>query len=125
MRGMVSQINYPVIFRDHDAQDAAEYEACGIRTVPAPMGKNVMQGIDMVRRRFVDGKLFFVKGHTPNLIREIGQYVWPSGTRNRDAIENPVAKMNHALDALRYLVTGLDYSDNPGTLLDMSIFAKP
>lgn len=101
------------VFRDHDAQDAAEYLACGLPTTPAPMGKNVAQGIEMVRRRLVDGKLFWMRGAAPELIREIGTYVWASGTARRDGKDEPVAKDNHACFAAGTMVMMGDGTGKP------------
>lgn len=90
-----------VPFADHDPQDAAELAKYGVGTQPAD--KTVAAGIDAVRRRLATKRLFFVRGKCPNTIREIGQYKWADGSK-----EIPAKINDHAMDALRYMVMGLD-----------------
>lgn len=62
-------------------------------------------GIDMVRHRMRTGRLKILRSRCPNLVRELGQYVYDA---ERPELEEPVKKHDHSLDALRYWVVGRD-----------------
>jgi hypothetical protein len=65
-------------------------------------GNNAKQtGIAAVSARLQDGRLRIVQGTCPNLLAEAGLYRFGDG-------EMPENEHNHALDALRYLVSRLD-----------------
>jgi hypothetical protein len=90
---------------DHDAEDRATLDACGIPTLPAH--KAVKPGIEAVQKRLRkadDGKprLFMLKGCTvsrdPRLVEakkpastaeEIGAYIWAPALSNRAPKEEP------------------------------------
>lgn len=64
-----------------------------------------LAGIDQVNERFRTGRLWIVR--TPDtmpLIRELGMYHYDETKQ----VEEPVDEDNHACDALRYLVVGID-----------------
>ena len=63
-----------------------------------------LSGIDMVTRRMRTGGLKIVRGACLPLVRELGMYHYDETKRT----EEPVDEDNHACDALRYLVVGLD-----------------
>lgn len=92
------------IFRDHDAQDAAEMAEMGIETLLAT--KDLSMGLDLVRKRLVRKTIKIVRGAAPNLVRELGVYLWHP-TR-----DEPMKKDDHAPDALRYMVAGLDLASS-------------
>jgi hypothetical protein len=48
-----------------------------------------------------------VTGSCPNLLHEAGLYRWRESDSERES-EEPDSGHNHALDALRYLVMGID-----------------
>jgi len=97
------QIDDPdgTIYCDHDLQDREELKALGIHTVPA-VKKDMAAGIDAVNKRFKEDKLFIVESECPRLLLEIPYYVY------HPEKDEPVKKDDHACDALRYLVGGLD-----------------
>lgn len=90
------------IFRDWESQLALELEALGVRKT-FPARKEIILGIQQVRARFANKTLFFVRGRTPNLLREIAFYAWASGDKQ------VAPEGDHALDCLRYIVTGADF----------------
>ncbi len=68
-------------------------------------GKNdIMTGIDAVYSRMTTGRLW-VADTCIALISEFGSYSYPEGKET----EKPEDEFNHACDALRYLVMGIDW----------------
>lgn len=114
---------------DHDAEDRATLEQCGIYNIPAV--KDVSRGIQAVTERMKiagDGKprLFIMRGtlietdtrlvaeHKPTCaLEEIDGYIWNPVKENKQAREEPLKLNDHAMDALRYAVM---YEDNPTML---------
>jgi hypothetical protein len=68
---------------------------------------DVVHGIAMVQARIRTGTLRIVEGACPNLISEAGLYRWDD-TRGEGRSEKPKDGYDHALDALRYLISRLD-----------------
>jgi len=65
----------------------------------------ILHGIDLVSERIRTGRLKIVRNEgTKWLIREAGMYHYDP----EKAGENPVDEDNHSMDALRYLIVGLD-----------------
>lgn len=62
---------------------------------------SVLDGIRLVASFLVNRRLFFLRGKTPNLLREIGGYVWDAAAQKKGE-DKPVKENDHALDALRY-----------------------
>lgn len=109
---------------DHDAEDRATLDDCGIRTLPAQ--KAVKPGIEAVQKRLRkagDGepRMFIVDGCTvdrdPRLIEskkpastleEMGGYIWAPVVPGRAPKEEPLKKDDHGVDAMRYFVAELD-----------------
>jgi phage terminase large subunit len=109
---------------DHDAEDRATLDSCGIPTLPAH--KAVKPGIEAVQkrlRRAGDGKprLFVLKGCTverdsrlieakkpASTVEEFPAYVWAPTLPNRAMKEEPTKVHDHGMDALRYLVAEVD-----------------
>jgi phage terminase large subunit len=109
---------------DHDAEDRATLDSCGIIAYPAH--KAVKPGIELVQqrlRRAGDGKprLCILRGCTvsrdPRLIEakkpastaeEMGGYIWAPPLPNRAPKEEPRKVDDHGVDALRYLVCEVD-----------------
>lgn len=108
--------DYPVrhIWADHDAQDRAELEACGIPTKPAK--KDVLPGIERVSAALrvkgngQPGLLVFRETDVnpgmgcPSLIREFASYRWAEKREGLNAKEEPLKLDDHAVDACRYAV---------------------
>jgi phage terminase large subunit len=109
---------------DHDAEDRATLDACGILAYPAH--KAVKPGIELVQqrlRRAGDGKprLFIMRGCTvsrdPRLIEakkpastaeEVGGYIWAPPLPNRAPKEEPLKINDHGCDTARYVVCEVD-----------------
>ncbi|OAI51909.1 hypothetical protein AYO44_16835 [Planctomycetaceae bacterium SCGC AG-212-F19] len=69
-------------------------------------GNNALRaGIAAVTARLNTGTLRIAAGACPNLLHEAGLYQWP---HDHDDAENPVDEHNHALAALRYLISTID-----------------
>lgn len=68
---------------------------------------NLRRGIALVTARIRTGRLK-VHPHCTNLIAEARLYRWPTATERAAVGENPIDAHNHALAALRYLVTRID-----------------
>jgi hypothetical protein len=97
-------------FADHDAQDRYELERLGIKTTPAR--KDVHLGIEAVQATLKvqgDGRprlfLFETCKHT---IEEMLGYRWAEGTETADPKDEPLKANDHALDALRYAIFGVE-----------------
>lgn len=73
----------------------------GISTIKA--NNDVLEGIRMVYVLLATGHILINKDNCPNLINELGLYVW-NEKRSENGKEEPVKQFDHALDALRYLV---------------------
>lgn len=100
---------------DHDAQDNAEMQACGIWTTNAR--KEVIAGIQAVKARLSIGgdcrPRLYVCSNCVNLLKEFGMYRWADKADGRNEKEEPLKENDHAMDALRYMVMQLDYSPVP------------
>lgn len=82
------------------AGDIAELRAAGYTVSP---GKNALQsGIAAVTARLRNGTLKILPDACPNLLREAELYRW------EDDREEPQDRNNHALAALRYMISRLD-----------------
>ena len=103
--------HYQDTFADHDAQDRAELWDLDIFTVPAK--KEVRSGIEAVQRALKirgNGKpRLFIFDNCINTIREMGSYHYPDGTDARDPQDEPAKKDDHCLDALRYIIFGVEH----------------
>jgi hypothetical protein len=64
-------------------------------------------GIAAVRARLEDGSLRVVQGCCPNLLAEAGLYRYDPQARGKS--ETPIDEHDHALDALRYLISRIDH----------------
>ena len=67
----------------------------------------IRPGIASVRARVENGTLKVLQGACPNLLAEAGLYRYES-ERGKVCSENPKPENNHALDALRYLISRID-----------------
>ncbi len=86
------------------ATERAELHCADLKVIP---GINAMQlGIAAVTARLANGCLRIVEGACPNLIAEAGLYRYPEN--GVGGSENPMDEHNHALAALRYLISRLD-----------------
>jgi hypothetical protein len=69
---------------------------------------DVPAGIAAVTARLRTGRLKVHRGNCPNLLEEAKLYRYPQTARGEDASETPIKGHDHALDALRYLVSRVD-----------------
>lgn len=64
--------------------------------------KKIEVGIERVRGLLQEGRLKFFRNKCQNTIDEIEQYHYAANDGDRPTSEKPIAKDNHAMDALRY-----------------------
>jgi hypothetical protein len=73
-------------------------------------GRNDLRaGIAAVRARLQTGKLKVVRSRCPHLLAEAQLYRYPTAQQGHADPETPIDDHNHALAALRYLVSRLDF----------------
>jgi hypothetical protein len=87
------------------ARERIELLAAGLK-VRAGIN-DVRLGIGAVKDRLATGRLRVVEGKCPNLLYEAGLYRYEGAEEARGS-ESPLGEQDHALDALRYLVSRLD-----------------
>jgi hypothetical protein len=87
------------------ATEIAEFRAAGIQVQKAD--KDIQAGIAAVTARLQTGRLKIFRT-CANLIREAALYRYPDERELGTEPETPHDRDNHALDALRYLVSRLD-----------------
>lgn len=86
--------------------EAEELRAAGLKVLPG--WNDIRLGIAAVTARLQTGRLKVLRGACPNLLAEAGLYRYPTASERRIEGELPVDDHNHALGALRYLVSRLD-----------------
>lgn len=109
---------------DHDAEDRATLERCGIITIAAD--KEISPGIQAVQERLrvlPDGKpraYFFRDALVERdsalddskkpvcTLDEFPAYIWPKDVDGKSNKEKPVDMDNHGMDSFRYMVKALD-----------------
>src|SRR5262249_53375270 len=69
---------------------------------------DIRAGIAAVRSRIETGRLKVIGFNCPNLLAEARLYRYPTKGDGRPASEVPIDENNHALAALRYMVSKLD-----------------
>lgn len=85
----------------HDAIPCVHLRARGST---GEMKKPILHGIDLVSERIRSNKLKVIRSACLPLIREMSMYCYDPEKQS----ENPIDADNHACDALRYLIVGLD-----------------
>jgi hypothetical protein len=88
------------------ATEIQELRAAGHRVLPA--SNEVCAGLQAVTARLQTGRLRVCAGACPQLLAEARTYCYPEESEKGSPGERPRAGNNHALDALRYLISGLD-----------------
>lgn len=87
------------------ATDIAELQRAGLKV---RKGNNALrQGIAAVSARLQDESLFVLEGRCPNLLIEASLYCYGDAPGENNS-ENPLDKNNHALAALRYMLSRTD-----------------
>ena len=71
-------------------------------------GNAIQAGIAAVNARLRTGRLRVLRSACPNLLAEAKLYRYPSSLNSQAESEVPLDRNNHALAALRYLVSRLD-----------------
>jgi phage terminase large subunit len=75
---------------------------------PVPKGhSSILNGVQAVNARLRTNRLWVFENCT-NLIRESNLYRYPTPEEKRVLGENPIDENGHALDALRYMISGID-----------------
>jgi len=64
--------------------------------------KGIEVGIERIRTLLIEDRLKFFKNRTPHTLDEIKEYHYSLQLLDKNASDKPVAKNNHAMDALRY-----------------------
>ena len=91
-----------------DPSGATERRELRLAGLVVREGNNALRpGIAAVSARLENGTLRIVEGACPNLLAEAGLYRYGDESENRRS-ETPVDEHNHALAALRYLISKLD-----------------
>jgi hypothetical protein len=88
------------------ASDIADLCAAGLTVRAAD--NEIRPGIAAVRARLESGTLKILAGTCPNLLAEAGLYRYGPDTDN-DRAEQPIDEYNHALGALRYMISKVDF----------------
>jgi hypothetical protein len=70
---------------------------------------DIRLGIQAVSARVRTGRLKVLRAACPNLIAEAELYRYPTAQERKIQGENPIDDNNHALGALRYLISKLDH----------------
>lgn len=88
----------------------------GITVEKAPNKRgSVPYGIDLVTARLRTGRLKILSKEAQGLVEESKLYRYPIGTDEQAYGENPIDKHNDSMDALRYMVMGVDRNLSPIT----------
>ena len=115
IKKMIGNLKIEAWITDHDAEGRATLEKyLGIRTKPAH--KAVMQGIEAVKKRLSQNRVYFMRGALVDLdlslerakkptclVDELPGYRW-SDTKQ----DTPVKENDHASDDMRYFIAHLD-----------------
>jgi hypothetical protein len=89
------------------ATEIAELCLAGLTVRP---GNNALRaGIAAVTARIRTGRLQVRRRACPMLVQEAGLYRYPTASERAHQGENPIDQHNHALAALRYLVSRIDH----------------
>ena len=92
-----------------DPSGAADISELRFANFKVRKGNNAIAlGIAAVNARLADGRLRILDGACPNLLMEAGLYRYESDSKSSHRGETPADEYNHALGALRYLVSRLD-----------------
>ena len=92
------------------AQQIADMNAQGIPVIKA--NNDILAGIEATTARIITKTIKIYRKCCPSTVKEFKMYRYASeeesGVRARLASEKPIDKDNHGMDALRYLIRGLD-----------------
>lgn len=100
LMGMINNKYYNTLIIDPSASSLIA--ASRKRGIPTKKANNdVLDGIHMVYTLMATGHIHINKDRCPNLIRELGLYIW-NEKRGEIGKEEPVKQNDHAMDAMRY-----------------------
>jgi hypothetical protein len=94
----------PIAQLRHHGHEALPCVHRPVRAASGESKKPLLAGIDMVSERIRTGRLKIVRKACLPLVRELGMYHYDTDKH----LEEPVKEDDHSVDALRYLVVGLD-----------------
>lgn len=93
-------------YSDHNPEAIKKLRRGGFKVKKAR--KDIIAGILAVNRRIQTGKLKVIENRCPALVGEADRYRYPD--KDEDIVgDKPVDEDNHAMDALRYMIMGIDY----------------
>lgn len=103
---VVASRRYNLVYPDPEAPAAiAEMKAKGVNVRNVDKGKDsIKHGIDKVRELFLQNRLF-IHSSCLDLIAELESYSYPEARTFHNLNENPLDENNHAIDALRYVIS--------------------
>jgi len=93
-------------FSEHNPEYVLKLRRGGHRVVNA--NKNILVGIDAVNARIKTGRLKILRNRCPVVFAEAEVYNFPEDEDEQIVGDKPVDKNKHAMDPLRYMVTGID-----------------
>lgn len=103
---VVASRRYNYVYPDPEAPAAiAEMKAKGVNVRNVDKGKDsIKHGIDKMRELFLQNRLF-IHSSCLDLIAELESYSYPEARTFHNLNENPLDENNHAIDALRYVIS--------------------
>ena len=96
-------------FSEHVPENIMKLKKGGFRVKKAK--KAILPGIDVTNSRFYSNTMKIIENRCPALCTEGQQYVYEANRDDEIIGDKPVDKDNHAMDALRYMIMGLDYRE--------------
>lgn len=93
-------------FADHEPEYIRKLQKGGHKVKKA--NKAIIAGIDAVNRRIYTGKIKILVNRCPALRAEAETYCYPADDDENIVGDKPEGGDDHALDALRYMVSGID-----------------
>lgn len=91
---------------EHNPEAIKKLKRAGFVVVRAK--KDIITGIMAVNRRINTGKLKIIENRCPAIVGEAEKYRYPDKDESIVG-DKPIDEDNHAMDALRYLVMGVDH----------------
>ncbi len=96
-------------YSEHVPENIMKLKKGGFRVKLAK--KAILPGIDVVNTRFYTGTIKIIENRCPALKAEGEIYIYEPNRDDEILGEKPIDKDNHAMDALRYMIMGLDYRE--------------
>jgi len=96
-------------YSEHQPEYMMKLRRGGFRVKRAT--KAILVGIDIVNSRYYSGRLKIIQNRCPCLCEEGAMYVYEPNRDDEIIGDKPIGKDNHAMDAKRYMIMGLDYRE--------------